>query len=112
MKRFLSLILLFPTLLFAQKKTLDHSAYDEWRDFKSRMISNDGKYVAYSLANNNVGNEEAILKTHGGDLVMTHDRSSGLKFTNDSKYLVFKVSPNFFEMRDMKRRKKTFLAIR
>ncbi len=105
MRFILSLLLITPFLLVAQKKVLDHSSYEEWRDFEDRLISNDGEYVAYSLANNAVGNEEAILKTHGGDLVMRHDRSSSLKFTDDSDYLIFKVSPDIFELRDLKRKK-------
>lgn len=34
---------------FAQKKPLDHSVYDGWQSIGSRKISNDGKWVGYSV---------------------------------------------------------------
>lgn len=105
MRRYLMLITLLPFCLIAQKKTLDHDSYDIWRNVEDRLISNNGKHVAYSLKNNSVGNEEIMLKTHAGELVMKYDRSSDPKFTNNSEQLVFKISPDVFELRELKRKK-------
>ena len=33
----------------AQKKPLDHSVYDSWQRIGERMISNDGKWVVYTI---------------------------------------------------------------
>ena len=105
MKKLLLAILLAPSLLFAQKKMLDHSSYDEWRRIDDRIISNDGKYIAYSLKNNAVGNKEAVLLQHDGTEIIRHDRASSLALTNNSSHLIFKVSPDIFKMRDLKRKK-------
>jgi hypothetical protein len=35
--------------LYGQKKPLDHSVYDNWQNIGSRKISNDGKWIAYSV---------------------------------------------------------------
>jgi hypothetical protein len=35
--------------LYGQKKPLDHSVYDNWQNIGARKISNDGKWIAYSV---------------------------------------------------------------
>ena len=51
MKRliFSTTLLLSFTILFAQKKPLDHSVYDGWQSIGERMISNDGRWVVYTI---------------------------------------------------------------
>jgi len=106
MKKFILPLLFLPLLTFSQsKKVLDHDAYDEWRNVSSRLISNDGKCVAYSLIPNSIGNEELTLLQHDGTPMFSHNRSSELKFTNNSKYLTFNISPELFDLRDLKRKK-------
>ena len=34
---------------FAQKKPLDHTVYDGWQSIGERMVSNDGKWVVYTV---------------------------------------------------------------
>ncbi len=43
-------ILLSTTLVFSQKKPLDHSVYDGWKSLQVTTISNDGKVVATLIA--------------------------------------------------------------
>ncbi len=43
-------ILLSTTLVFSQKKPLDHSSYDSWKSLQGTAISNDGKVVATLIA--------------------------------------------------------------
>ena len=45
----LAMALCFSISLFAQKKPLDHSVYDGWKSAGERTISNNGKYVVYSI---------------------------------------------------------------
>lgn len=35
--------------MYGQKKPLDHSVYDSWQNIGARKISNDGKWIAYSV---------------------------------------------------------------
>jgi dipeptidyl aminopeptidase/acylaminoacyl peptidase len=105
-RHFLLGVLILPATLAAQtKKTLDHSAYDEWRSISTRLISNNGAHVAYTVTPNSMGNSDAVLVKHDGTPVMTHKRASGLTFTNNSQHLVFKVTVDFFEERELKRKK-------
>ena len=106
MKKFLLPLLFLPLLIFSQsKRTLDHDAYDQWKNISSRLISNDGKHIAFSTKSNSIGNEEMTLMSHDGSILITHDRSSKLKFTNNSGFLIFKISPDLFDLRDLKRKK-------
>jgi len=35
--------------VYGQKKPLDHSVYDSWQNIGARKISNDGKWISYSV---------------------------------------------------------------
>ena len=62
MKRIASLVFLLFTFYFsmAQKKPLDHSVYDSWQHIGERMISNDGKWVVYTIDPQEGDNELVI----------------------------------------------------
>lgn len=106
MKKFILLLCLVPFLGFSQdKKSLDHDAYNIWKSVERQLISNDGSHIAYTLEPNGFGNESLMLHQFSGEVVLSHDRSYNPSFTNNSQFLIFKVSPDFDEMRDMKRRK-------
>ena len=59
-KTILPLLLLISQLMVAQKKPLDHSVYDGWQSIGEKMISNDGKWVAYTIAVQEGDNELVI----------------------------------------------------
>ena len=47
MKRFIcSCLLLLSIAAQAQKKPLDHSAYDQWQSVKDVILSNDGNWMS------------------------------------------------------------------
>ena len=106
MKKSILLLFCVPILSFSQtKKILDHDAYDEWRNISSTLISNNGKHIAYTTEPNGIGNEQMTLMAHDGSELLSYGRSSNLKFSNNSDFLIFKISPNLFELRDLKRKK-------
>ncbi|SNS47902.1 Dipeptidyl aminopeptidase/acylaminoacyl peptidase [Ekhidna lutea] len=106
MKKLILLLTILPFLGFSQiKKELDHSAYNEWRSVEKQLVSNDGTHIAYTLKPNGYGNESLMLHQFDGTLVLEHDRSYSPSFTNNSQFLLFKVSPDFDELRDLKRKK-------
>jgi hypothetical protein len=47
---------------FSQKKPLDHSVYDGWQSIGERMISNDGKWVVYTI-NVQQGDNELVIQS-------------------------------------------------
>ncbi|WP_370088515.1 prolyl oligopeptidase family serine peptidase [Ekhidna sp.] len=106
MKKLILLLTVLPFLCFSQtKKELDHDAYNIWRSVEDRLISNDGSHIAYTLKPNGYGNESLMLHRFNGEVVLSHDRSYNPSFTNNSQFLIFKVSPDYDELRDLKRKK-------
>ncbi|MEO9868963.1 alpha/beta hydrolase family protein [Ekhidna sp.] len=106
MKKLTLLFTLAPLLISAQsKKELDHDAYNIWRNTNRELVSNDGNHIVYTLEPNGYGNESLMLHQFNGNLILEHDRSYNPSFTNNSEYLIFKISPDFDELRDLKRRK-------
>ena len=106
MKRIILLLTIAPLLSFSQnKKILDHDAYSEWRRVSREVISNNGEYVVYSTEPNGVGNNQLKLHSIDGSILLDHDRAANAYFTNDSEHLIFKISPDFYEYRDLQRKK-------
>ncbi|MEO9482808.1 MAG: prolyl oligopeptidase family serine peptidase [Ekhidna sp.] len=106
MKKLILILTVIPFFGIAQnKKELDHSAYNTWRDVGRDLISNDGSHIAYTAEPNGYGNESLMLHQFNGNMVMEHDRSYNPSFSNNSQFLIFKVSPDYDELRDLKRKK-------
>src|SRR5215208_6840518 len=49
MKYLIFIFFCLPIGLYAQKKPLDHSVYDGWQSIGERAISNNGKFVVYTV---------------------------------------------------------------
>ncbi|MEM6736089.1 MAG: prolyl oligopeptidase family serine peptidase [Bacteroidota bacterium] len=106
MKKLLPILIIVPFLSIAQtKETLDHTAYDKWRRVSKKLISNDGEYLAYVTKSNGYGNKEVLLHSIGGKNLLLYKRASNPSFTNNSSHLIFKISPDFNEIRNLKRKK-------
>jgi hypothetical protein len=75
--------------LYGQKKPLDHSVYDSWQNIGSRKISNDGKWIAYSV-DAQEGNSNLSLYSVKNKTTKKFDRGTKLDFTNDSRFAVFR----------------------
>lgn len=106
MKKYLSIAICFLSLqLLAQKKPLDHSVYDSWQSITEKLISNNGKYVAF-LVTPQEGDATLYIKTSTGTLVATIDRGYTASFSENSEFLICKIKPFFKETRDAKIKKK------
>ena len=49
--------------IMAQKKPLDHSVYDSWQSIGQKLISNDGKWVVYTI-DPQEGDNELVIQQH------------------------------------------------
>ncbi len=106
MKYFFLIGSLFFTLnSFSQKKPLDHTVYDTWQNIGEKLISNNGKLVAYTITPQE-GDAILVLQQSDGKKLLEVARGYNLKFTEDNLYLVFKIKPTFKETRDAKIKKK------
>ncbi len=102
----LSLLLLFSvSFSFAQKKPLDHSVYDSWQHIGERMISNDGKWVVYTI-DPQEGDNELVIQSSDAKYKKSVPRGYTAVITEDSRYVVFKIKPFYKDTRGAKIKKK------
>ncbi len=77
------------------RRPLEHQDYDVWNTMSRFQLSRDGGWVAYTVQN---GASDAPAKLHihnlktGGEFSVT--RASGLQFTYDSRFAIFRVLPD------------------
>jgi dipeptidyl aminopeptidase/acylaminoacyl peptidase len=78
------------SLLFAQKKTIDTTAYTNWQSLSAPILSNDGMFVIYDIKNMPVGRYTTVLQATNGK--WKKEYVGGLKsprFSSNGKYLLF-----------------------
>ncbi|HNR18318.1 MAG TPA: S9 family peptidase, partial [Chitinophagaceae bacterium] len=101
----LLIYLLSVVFVFGQKKPLDHSVYDGWQRIGERMISNDGKWVVYTI-DPQEGDNELVVQSSDGQYKKTIARGYNAMITEDSRYTIFRIKPFFKDTRDAKIKKK------
>lgn len=106
MKKLLSLFLFLPFALFAQKKPLDHGVYDGWQSIGERYISNDGKWVVYTVTPQEGDATLFIQSAENPTLKTAVPRGYNAAISDDSRFVVFKIKPLFKEWRDARIKKK------
>ncbi|MGQ0738786.1 MAG: alpha/beta hydrolase family protein [Bacteroidota bacterium] len=89
----------------AQKKPLDHSVYDNWQHIGERMISNDGKWVVYTI-DPQEGDNELLIQSSDAKYKKAIPRGYSAVITEDSRYVIFKIRPFFKDTREAKIKKK------
>lgn len=98
---FLAFLFFLSTSLFAQKKVLDHNAYDQWNFISGIQVSDDGDWSAYVVApqrkdgmlyrqNLPDGQAEGIA------------RGTNPVFTGSASFMAFKIRPPFDSTRNAK----------
>ncbi len=98
-------MLLFTNLTLAQsKKPLDHTVYDGWKTVRQQSISHDGNWVIYSLTPQE-GDATFFIKDirQREDKTKTFERGERGQFTADSKFAVFKISPQLDSVKYLRR---------
>ncbi|HEU4609403.1 MAG TPA: hypothetical protein VFS31_14905, partial [Chitinophagaceae bacterium] len=89
----------------AQKKPLDHSVYDGWQSAGERLISDDGRYLVYTV-NPQEGDGMLYLQSFSGENQLQIPRGYRADFTRDGKYLVCLIKPFYKDIREAKIKKK------
>lgn len=102
----LLLFLLVSTISFAQKKPLDHSVYDSWQSIGERMISNDGKWVVYTVTPQEGDADLYIQAADGRSYKCQVSRGYNPVITEDNRFVVFKIKPFYREAREARIKKK------
>ncbi len=89
----------------AQKKPLDHSVYDSWQHIGERMISNDGKWVVYTI-DPQEGDNELVIQSSDAQYKKTVPRGYQALITEDSRFVIFKIKPLYKDTREARIKKK------
>jgi len=99
-----SIFFLLTISVSAQKKVLDHPDFDIWNTIRSQSISNNGKFILYSLER---GEKDRFLKIKDkkASAIFKYDRVEGGQFTYDSKNAIFKITAWKDSITEMQRRK-------
>ena len=111
MKPYFLIFLFFFFQLSAQKKPLDHSVYDSWQSIGERMISNDGKWVVYTI-NPQEGDNELIIQSSDAQYKKAIARGYNAKITEDSRFVIFKIKPFYKDTREARIKKKKQILIK
>lgn len=89
---------------FSQKKPLDHSVYDNWQSIGEKLLANNGKLVAYTITPQE-GDAILVLQQTDGKKLLEVPRGYNTKFTEDGRFLIFKIKPTFQQTRNARIKK-------
>ncbi len=89
----------------AQKKPLDHSVYDGWESIQERLVSNDGRWLVYTV-NPQDGDGRLVLSSADKSYQLEVPRGYSASISANSRWVVFKIKPTYKETRDARIKKK------
>lgn len=105
-KWLVSLSVFLPVISNAQsKKPLDHSVYDGWQSIGVKMISNDGKWTAYTVTPQE-GDATLVVRSLENGREISVPRGVSPVITEDSRFVVFTIKPFFKDVRQGRIKKK------
>ncbi len=86
------------------KKMLTHDDIESWNRITEKIISANGKYIAYKTQPW-IGDTKLFLYDKGGDQKASFKFGADVNFTYDSKYLVYSILPAADTVRALKLKK-------
>ena len=101
----LTFLIFLNTTLFAQKKPLDHSVYDDWKSLQSITISDDGSFVG-AIISPQQGDSLLFIQDLKKNQGLTVKRVNKFTLSPDGKYTVGLIKAPFTEIREAKIKKK------
>ncbi len=102
---YICLLLIITDTVFAQKKPLDHSVYDGWQHIGERMISNDGKWIVFTI-DPQEGDNELLLQSADKKYSKSIPRGYNAVITEDSRFVIFKIKAFYKDIREARIKKK------
>ena len=87
------------------KKPLTHDVYDSWKGVEGDEIANNGNYVLFNV-NPQEGDGELYIKSYGNNAITKYNRGTKAAFTNDSRFAVFQIKPEYQKVRALKLKNK------
>ena len=97
-------MLILSAIMTAQKVPLDNNSYDGWKSLIAPVISEDGRWVCYTI-NPQQGDGWLYIYNVKSGQKDSVSRGSNLIFSPDVKYLAYQISPAYSETRQAKKKK-------
>lgn len=91
--------------LIAQKKPIDHSSYDLWKNISNVDVSKSGNYIFYTVSPQE-GDGYIDLKDKKNNLLQRFERGTSPKMTKREDFLITLIKPPFKDTREAKIKKK------
>jgi dienelactone hydrolase len=101
----ISFLLLAGVHASAQKKPLTHAVYDGWQSINERYISNNGKWVVYTITPQE-GDATLVIQAIDKSYRKEIPRGYAAEITADDRFVICKIKPLFAATRDAKIKKK------
>lgn len=103
---FFCIFLFITTFSYSQKSPLTHDVYDSWNSLKDFKISKDGKYSAFQQNPQEGDGVLHLVDNTTGKILRSFIRGNSHSFAENSDFLVFKVSPQYDTIRNLKIKRK------
>lgn len=87
------------TICYGQKKVIDHTAYNDWKKNENQIVSNNGQFISYEISPLRGDGYLFLYNTETGHLD-SFPRGKEAKFSFESNYFVFKITPGFDTLRN------------
>ena len=97
--------LLLTTILYSQKKPLDHSVYDSWKSLSRTSVTHDGKITA-TLISPQEGDTALMICDIPGERTLILERVNSFRLSMDGKWTVGLLKAPFAERRQARIDKK------
>ena len=95
----------FFTVKSQNKKPLTHSVYDGWKSVGERAISNNGRYVVYSIVPQEGDGMLVVTDVDNGNK-REIERGYSAQISQDSRYVFFKIKSRYQDTRQARIKKK------
>lgn len=99
-----TLLVILSLSAFAQKKPLDHSVYDGWKNIGAFTLTEDAQYTLFMI-NPQEGDSKFVSHNISTGEQFEIPRGTSYKVTWDGKYAVLRIKPTFEETKSAKQKK-------
>lgn len=89
------------------RRVLEHSDYDHWNTLTGTGISNNGNWIIYTVQSGEIDGEGTLHIQHAETArEYIVERGTGARFTHDSRFVIYRVSPEKKKIKKLREQKK------
>jgi dipeptidyl aminopeptidase/acylaminoacyl peptidase len=98
----IALVFAAPALAQQDPRPMDHDVYDSWNDIEDERVSDDGRWIVYSLVPQD-GDAELLVRAVQSSTEHVVPRGRGARFSPDGRFVVFRIAPELALQRQAQR---------